>query len=169
MIDMSSAEQPRDVSDVLGNLTFFATPSLATLESGERIAALIINSSWGFHTRDEHAGAEPVNLLLAAALGRGFALLMTRDITEWTSLPVLDGWRAVVDRGRQLVRVLEPDGVALYDGSLGPGVPAGWHETAAEGGLLTVLMSESLAGHGQRPGGTVGAQVRADFPTQVVQ
>lgn len=75
---------------------------------------------------------------------------------------------AVLDRGGQLLQVLEPGG-ALYDGDLGAAVPPGWHEAVARRGRLVVLLGSGIElwsadrteriTTAHRSGGVVGAQV----------
>ncbi|MBW0101521.1 hypothetical protein I4I78_03655 [Pseudonocardia sp. KRD-291] len=120
------------------------------------------------HTADPHAGAEPVDAVLAMLLGRGFDLLTGYEPSDLVELPVLEGWSARVDRTGRLLDV-HAGGELFYSGDLGAAAPAGWHATAARRGRLVVLAVSQVDLFGddrtdqirdaQRSGRAVAAQI----------
>jgi hypothetical protein len=178
---MTSIGDPADPAEVFpGGLTIWASPGLVTDLSRPdlgAIAALTVVPSLSAHTRDEHPGAELVDVIATALLGQGFELLAEFDPATLVELPILPGWsdRFSLD-GRELL-ITEPGGV-LYDGDLGPGVPDGWHIAVAARGLLVLLVSGDIhldgAGYAgsmdaaRRAGNVVAAQIRT-CPTRTAR
>lgn len=96
-------------------------------------------------TGDPRPGAEPVDAITAALLGRGFTLLTSHDPPAMQAAPLLSGWWGdLSDPGR--LRITAP-GELFYDGDLGAAVPDQWRETALASGRLTVLAATQLDLH----------------------
>lgn len=91
--------------------------------------------------RDDHPGAEVVSVEVAELLGRGWALLSAASVQAVGRLPCPAGWsvRGLDVRGRIVIGT----GVeVLYDGDLGPDLPAYWSAgLAAQGGYLIVCVA----------------------------
>lgn len=118
-------------------------------------------------TGDPRPGAEPVDALTAALLGRGFTLLTSDNpLDEMQSVPELAPWWCELAANQ--LRIAAP-GELFYDGDLGAGVPEQWHATARARGRLIVLAATQLDLHrpdrgeqarqAQQAGRLVAAQV----------
>jgi hypothetical protein len=127
--------------------TLWASPSLiddhARPDIGP-VAVLTMTPSLTVHTSDDRPGAELVDLVVSALLGRGFDLVAAIEPAELAALPLLPDWRATLDATGHLLEIHEPDGV-FYDGNLGDGAPAGWHQALRRRGRLVVLVTTAIA------------------------
>jgi hypothetical protein len=73
-----------------------------------------------------------------------FPLVAAIEPAELAALPLLPDWRATLDATGHLLEIHEPDGV-FYDGNLGDGAPAGWHQALRRRGRLVVLVTTAIA------------------------
>lgn len=123
-------------------------------------------------TADDRPGAEPVDAVLAALLGRGFALVSELDIAALLALPTPPEGAARLDArtGGLWLEV----GLLAYDGDVGSSPPPGWAAAIARRGWLVVLVASGVdltapdrtarIARARAEGRLVGAQV----PTRVV-
>jgi SAM-dependent methyltransferase len=127
--------------------TLWASPSL--IEDPARpdigpVAVLTMTPSLTVHTSDDRPGAELVDLVVSSLLGQGFDLVTLIEPAELAALPPLPDWRATLDATGQLLEIHEPDAV-FYDGTLGHGAPARWHQALRRCGRLVVLVATASA------------------------
>ncbi len=147
---MPGRDEPHDLDELAAViqelLTLSASPGVVTDSStpGELPwATLTLVPSLGVHTGDEHPGTELVDVVVSMLLGQGFGLLARVQLPDLLDLPVLGGWRALLEPERGRLRIVEPGGV-LYDGDVGPAPPAGWHAAARDRGHLIVLVGTGI-------------------------
>jgi hypothetical protein len=127
-----------------GAMTISASPALVEDDTRPDIgpvAVLTMAPSISVHTSDDRPGAELVDVVAAALLGMGFALVTTLGSAELAALPLLPDWRATL--GGNLLAIHEPDGM-FYDGDLGH-PPPGWCQALQRSGRLVVLVGSTLA------------------------
>ncbi|HEX4248095.1 MAG TPA: hypothetical protein VH008_09510 [Pseudonocardia sp.] len=167
----SGSEGPPPVPNLEG-LMIWASPGMVTDVTGSgagTIAVLTCVPSMTLHTRDQHAGADPVDVIASTLLGHGFELLVAFDRATLLDLPVLPGWSAELDAEGHRLQVSEPGGTR-YDGNLGPAVPSGWNDALERRGLLVLLVASGVdlerldraasVDAARRAGNVVGAQIR---------
>ena len=137
-----AGEDPHDLADAM---TIWAVPGVvgnpAHPELGS-VAVLTIIPSFTLHTGDDYPGADTVNVVTSALLGRGFGLLSGPDVSELLALPVLADSHVELSEQDSLVRITDGDS-ALYDGGLGT-TPPGWAASAKRRGLLVVMFSSEV-------------------------
>lgn len=167
----SGSESPPPVPNLEG-LMIWASPGMVTDVSGGgagTIAVLTCVPSRTLQTRDEHPGADPVDVVASTLLGHGFELLVAFDRATLLDLPILPGWSAELDTDGHRLHVTAPGGTR-YDGNLGPAVPSGWNESLERRGLLVLLVASGVdleqvdraasVDAARRAGNVVGAQIR---------
>lgn len=167
---MSTVEPPDPelVAALSEAITLWGTPGL--LEDPDRpdlgaLALLALVPTITVQTRDEHPGAELIDVVASSLLGSGFGLLARLEPAELAALPLLADWYVELDPDGGVLRIVEPTGT-LYDGDLGPRPPAGWHDALHRRGRLIVLFGSGIDGgadgredHLAGAGGLVGAQL----------
>jgi hypothetical protein len=169
---VTSGDGPAPVPNLEG-LMIWASPGMVTDVAGTgagTIAALTCVPSMTLHTRDEHPGAEAVDVIASTLLGHGFELLLAFDRATLLDLPVLPGWSAELAADGHRLHVTEPGGTR-YDGNLGSAVPTKWREALLRRGLLVLLVASGVdldqpdraasVDAARRAGNVVGAQIRA--------
>ena len=134
---------------VIDTVTAWASPGLVTdtaTTPPRRIAYVTVTFAVTVTTSDPRPGAEPVDALTAALLGRGFTLLTSDNpLEEMQTAPPLPSWWCELEGANQL-QIAGP-GELFYDGDLGAGVPQQWHATALARGRLIVLAATQLDLH----------------------
>jgi len=168
---VTSADGPPPVPNLEG-LMIWASPGMVAdvaRTGAGTIAALTCVPSMTLHTRDQHPGAEAVDVIASTLLGHGFELLVAFDRATLLDLPVLPGWSAELAADGHRLHVTEPGGTR-YDGNLGPAVPSGWNEALERRGLLVLLVASGVdlerpdraasVDAARRAGNVVGAQIR---------
>lgn len=128
-------------------MTAWASPGLLSADDDPATAVAYVTVTFAVtvETGDLHPAAEPVDAIISALLGRGFAMLTSMDPGALRAAPVLPGWFGVVT-GEDRIR-LGAQGEPFYDGDLGAAVPARWRSTALSRGWLVVLVATRLDLH----------------------
>lgn len=162
---------------VIDTITAWASPGLvtdtATTPPCRAAAYVTVTFAVTVTTGARSPGAEPVDALTAALLGRGFTLLTSDNpLEEMQDVPELSPWWCELGAANQL-RIAGP-GELFYDGDLGAGVPQHWHDTALARGRLIVLAATQLDLHrsdrgeqarrAQQAGRLVATQVQIRSP-----
>jgi hypothetical protein len=147
-----------------GLVTDAARPDLGSVPAQTAVPALSV------HTRDEHPGAELIDVIASALLGQGFELLAAFDPATLVDLPILAGWAVELGADGRHLTVIEPTAV-FYEGDLGAAVPSGWQAAVHRRGMVVLLVSSDIDLAGSRPvasmdaarraGSVVGAQIPA--------
>lgn len=137
---------PELVAALSEAITLWGTPGL--LEDPDRpdlgaMALLALVPNITVQTRDEHPGAELIDVIASSLLGSGFALLARLDLADLAALPLLADWYVELDPEGRILRIVEPTGT-LYDGDLGPRPPTGWHDALRHRGRLIVLFGSDV-------------------------
>ncbi|ANY10797.1 hypothetical protein [Pseudonocardia sp. HH130630-07] len=128
-------------------MTAWASPGLLSADDDPATALAYVTVTFAVtvETGDPHPAAEPVDAIISALLGRGFAMLTSMDPGALRAAPALPGWSGVIT-GEDRIRLGAP-GEQFYDGDLGAAVPARWRSTALTRGRLVVLVATRLDLH----------------------
>lgn len=178
---MSTVEPPDPelVGALSEAITLWGTPGL--LEDPDRpdlgaLALLALVPTITVQTRDEHPGAELIDIVASSLLGSGFGLLARLEPADLAALPLLADCYVELDPDGRVLRIVEPTGT-LYDGDLGPRPPTGWHDALRHRGRLIMLFGsavdigatdrEDRLDQAAGAGGLVGAQLPLRVPHAV--
>jgi hypothetical protein len=167
---MSSGD-PIDPAGMADELTIWASPGViddpARPDLGP-IAVLTLVPSITAYTRDDHPGAEQVDVIISDLLRSGFDLVSRLEAAELVGLPTLGDWSALLEHNGQYLQITKPGGT-LYDGDLGAAPPVGWHAALRRRRRLVALVGSAMdiaaVDRGARidqaagTGGLVGAQL----------